>query len=112
MVSEVLGSHFPHVSKLDFNFSDLCLMAGCVQIYVTNLSGRTITLQVDISDTVMKVKEKIKCREGVPPDQQHLVYGGQCLEDARALTDYGIQEESTVFLLLSDLLRRIALRGN
>ena len=82
-----------------------------MQIYVTSLSGRTITLQVAVSDTIMKVKEKIKCREGIPPNQQHLIYRGQHLEDACALIDYGVQEQSTVFLLLGDLLRTILSKG-
>ena len=106
---ELEGDFPPDVFTSSFDFSILTLLPGSsgMQIFIKTLTGKTITLEVEPSDTIKMVKQKIQDKEGVPPSQQHLIFKRQELKDRQTLDEYKVTNKSSVHLRLGDELDRI-----
>ena len=77
-----------------------------MQIYIKTLTGRTVSLIVEEGETIKTVKVKLRDKDGVPVEEQRLVYNNQELEDSKTLQQYGIMREATLHVVINPRNRR------
>ena len=71
-----------------------------MQLFVKTLTGKTVSIEVEEGETIEDVKAKIAEKEGIPAEQQRLIFGGQQLQDQKTLMDYDVGDDSTLHLVL------------
>mmetsp|Transcript_135538 Transcript_135538/g.201555 ORF Transcript_135538/g.201555 Transcript_135538/m.201555 type:complete len:325 (-) Transcript_135538:46-1020(-) len=75
-------------------------LRGGMQLFVKTLTGKTVSIEVEEGESIEDVKAKISEKEGIPPEQQRLIFGGQQLQDAKTLDDYDVGDDATLHLVL------------
>jgi ubiquitin C len=75
-------------------------LRGGMQLFVKTLTGKTVSIEVEEGESIEDVKAKIAEKEGIPAEQQRLIFGGQQLQDQKTLQDYDVGDDSTLHLVL------------
>ena len=91
-----IGNHVHRKREL----GKLLALRGGMQLFVKTLSGKTISVECEPDESIESLKEKIMAKEGVPPDQQRIIFGGKQLDTQKNLSDYDIDDDSTLHLVL------------
>lgn len=85
---------------IGFSMNKLLSLRGGMQVFVKTLSGKTISVECEPDESIESLKEKIMAKEGVPADQQRIIFGGKQLDTQKTLSDYDIDDDSTLHLVL------------
>jgi len=80
--------------------SQTLAIRGGMQLFVKTLTGKTVSIEVEEGESIEDVKAKIAEKEGIPAEQQRLIFGGQQLQDAKTLDDYDVGDDATLHLVL------------
>jgi len=72
-----------------------------MQIKVKNLAGRVVDIDIEPTDTIERIKERVEQKEGIPPPQQRLIFGGKAMADEKTAADYNITAGNTLHLVLA-----------
>lgn len=91
----------PTICKAVSNIHKLEISEDCLQVFVKTLTGKTITLEISPNNSIEEVKNKIQAREGVPAEEQRLIFAEKQLENGHQVSDYDIKKDSTIHLVLS-----------
>ncbi|KAL7543922.1 hypothetical protein ACHAXR_013301 [Thalassiosira sp. AJA248-18] len=71
-----------------------------MQLFVKTLTGKTVSIEIEEGESIEDVKAKIAEKEGIPPEQQRIIFGGQQLQDGKTVDDYNIGDDATLHLVL------------
>lgn len=73
---------------------------GSLQVHVKTFAGKTITVEVEPDESIESLKNKLQSKEGIPINQQRILFGGKQLDSKKTISDYDIQNESTMHMVL------------